>query len=413
MAALTRVSAAGRQSPDGLRRVLLIVAGGIAAYKSLELVRLLRRADIAVTAVLTQAAARFVTPLSLQALTENRVFTDLWSLTDENEMGHIELSRAADMAVVAPATADFMARAAAGFADDLASTLLLATDKPVLMAPAMNVRMWLHPATQANRAVLAARGVRFVGPEVGEMACHEVGPGRLAEPAAILAAIETCFASTARPLAGRHVLVTAGPTHEPIDAVRYIANHSSGRQGFAIAAGLRALGARVTLVSGPVVLPDPPGVDVIRVQTGREMAQACEAALPADAAVCVAAVADWRVAAPQGEKLKKEAGPPVLDLVPNPDILAALSAAGPRRPALVVGFAAETGHVRENALAKRLAKGCDWIVANAVGGESSAMGGPNNQVRLITASAEEDWPDLPKEAVAARLAARIAAALAG
>jgi phosphopantothenoylcysteine decarboxylase/phosphopantothenate--cysteine ligase len=415
MASLTDPPAAGGL-PVGTapgRRVLLIVAGGIAAYKSLELVRLLRKSGIAVRAVLTEAGARFVTPLSLQALTEDRVFTDLWSLTDENEMGHIELSRAADLIVVAPATADILARAAAGLADDLAATILLATDKPVLMAPAMNVRMWQHQATQANVVLLASRGVRFVGPDDGEMACHEFGPGRLAEPPAILAAIEKLCAEAGRSgaLDGRHVLVTAGPTHEPIDAVRYIANRSSGRQGFAIAAALARLGARVTLVSGPVALPDPAGVAVRRVETAAEMLAACMDALPADAAVCAAAVADWRIAAPAAGKLKKSGGPPALDFVANADILATLAAAGPLRPSLVVGFAAETDHLREYALAKLQSKGCDWIVANDVSADTGVMGGPSNQVHIFDASGEEAWPDLPKQEVAVRLAQRIAAAL--
>jgi len=396
--------------------VLLIVSGGIAAYKALELVRLLRKADIRVRCVLTEAGARFVTPLSLQALTEERVFTDLWSLTDEHEMGHIQLSRDAGLIVVAPASADLMARAACGLANDLATTVLLATDKPVLMAPAMNVRMWQHAATRENVARLAAHGVRFVGPDEGEMACHEYGPGRLAEPAAIFAAIEAFFTGEAdgeaQGLAGRHALVTAGPTHEPIDAVRYIANRSSGRQGFAIAASLARLGARVTLVSGPVSLADPPGVAVRRVETAAEMLTACLDALPADVAVCAAAVADWRVAAPVPNKMKKSAGAPALDLVANPDILATLSVPGPTRPGLVVGFAAETDRVRAHAAAKRIAKGCDWIVANDVGAHPGVMGGARNQVHIFDAAGEESWPDLPKEEVAARLAARIAAALA-
>ncbi len=393
------------------RRILLIVSGGIAAYKALELVRLCRRAGMAVTAVLTDAGARFVTALSLQALTENHVYTDLWSLTDESEMGHIQLSRAADLIVVAPASADILARAAAGSAGDLAGTVLLATDVPVLAAPAMNVRMWEHPATRANVALLAARGMRFVGPDAGEMACHEYGPGRLAEPPAILAAIEAFFAQS-RALAGRHVLVTAGPTHEPVDAVRYLANRSSGRQGYAIAAACAALGAQVTLVSGPVALPDLAGVTMRRVETAAEMLAACSAALPADAAVFAAAVADWRVAAPTVAKLKKQAGAPALDLVANPDILATLAAPGERRPRLVVGFAAETDDVVAHATAKRRAKGCDWIVANDVRAETGIMGGARNTVHLVTEAGVEDWPDLPKEEVARRLAERIAAALA-
>ena len=390
------------------RSILLIVSGGIAAYKSLELVRLCRKAGIGVTAVLTEAGAKFVTAMSLQALTEHRVHTDLWSLTDESEMGHIELSRAADLVVVAPASADILARAAAGLAGDLAGTVLLATDKPVLAAPAMNVRMWHHPATVANMALLAARGVRFVGPDEGEMACHEFGAGRLAEPPAILAAIEAFFAES-RALAGRHVLVTAGPTHETVDAVRYLANRSSGRQGYAIAAACAALGARVTLVSGPVALPDPAGVLVRRVETAVEMLAACEAALPADAAVFAAAVADWRVAAPSASKLKKGSGPPALDLVLNPDVLATLARPGPLRPGLVVGFAAETDDVVAHAAAKRVAKGCDWIVANDVRAETGIMGGARNRVHLVTADGVEDWPDLAKEEVGRRLAERIAA----
>jgi len=393
----------------------LIVAGGIAAYKALELVRLLRKDGFAVTALLTEAGARFITPLSLQALTENRVFTDLWSLTDENEMGHIELSRAADLIVVAPATADIIARHAAGLANDLASTVLLATDTPVLMAPAMNVRMWQHAATARNVATLAARGVRFIGPDEGEMACREHGPGRLAEPASIVAAIKTSLAAAAedgnQPLAGRHLLVTAGPTQEPIDAVRYIANRSSGRQGFAIAASLAELGARVTLVSGPVALADPPGVAVRRVETAREMLAACLAALPADAAICAAAVADWRVAEPAPGKMKKTDGPPLLDLIQNPDILAHLAAPGPQRPRLVVGFAAETDELAENSRAKLDKKGCDWIVANDVRPETGIMGGARNTVHILDRAGEDSWPDLPKEEVARRLAARIAAAL--
>ena len=398
-----------------MSRVLLIVSGGIAAYKSLELVRLLRRDGIAVTAVLTEGGAQFVTPLSLQALTENKVYSALWSLTDESEMGHIQLSRAADLLVVAPASANMLAKMAAGVADDLASTVLLATDKPVLVAPAMNHRMWTHPATQANMATLRARGVQTVGPEEGAMACNEHGFGRLAEPPVILAAIHGLLRPAAsRPLAGRHVLVTSGPTHEPIDPVRYLANRSSGRQGHAIAAALSGLGARVTLVSGPVALADPPGVTVRRVETAEQMLAACAAALPADAAVCAAAVADWRVATASDAKLKKAPGapPPALALVPNPDILATLAAAGPARPRLVVGFAAETDDMLQHAKAKRARKGCDWIVANDVRPETGIMGGDANEVHLVTAEGIEAWPRLPKSDVAARLAQRIAKALA-
>ena len=397
------------------RRILLVVSGGIAAYKALELVRLLRKAGYGVTSVLTEGGKHFVTPLSLQALTETKVYTDLWSLTDESEMGHIELSRAADLVVVAPASADILACMATGRAHDLATTVLLATDKPVMVAPAMNVRMWLHPATVANVATLRERGVSVIGPDDGVMACHEFGPGRLAEPPAILAAIEAYFepsAASPKPLAGKHALVTSGPTHEPIDPVRYIANRSSGRQGTAIAAALLALGANVTLVSGPTAQMLPAGATVHRVETAAEMLAACRAALPADIAVCAAAVADWHVE-PSAEKLKKQpgAGPPTLLLQPNPDILATLSAPGPLRPRLVVGFAAETQDVAENAAAKRVRKGCDWIVANDVRPSTGIMAGESNQVRLVTAEGAEDWPMMPKAEVAARLAARIAEAL--
>jgi phosphopantothenoylcysteine decarboxylase / phosphopantothenate---cysteine ligase len=392
------------------RRVLLVVAGGIAAYKALELVRLLRKEGCGVTAVLTAGGAHFVTPLSLQALTEGRVYTDLWSLTDESEMGHIQLSRAADLVVVAPASADILAKMAAGLADDLASTLLLATDKPVLVAPAMNVRMWLHPATAANMASLRARGVAVVGPDEGVMACNEFGPGRLAEPPAILAAIAAMLTPAERPLAGRHALVTSGPTHEPIDPVRYIANRSSGRQGHAIAAALAALGARVTLVSGPVTIPDPAGVAVRRVETANEMLAACEAALPADIGVFAAAVADWRTAHAAGLKLKKTPGgaPPDLALTANPDILTTIAAPGPRRPRLVVGFAAETHDLARHAEEKRRRKGCDWIVANSVAPGTDTMGGTENEVTLFTDAGAEAWPRLGKDDVARRLAARIA-----
>ena len=394
-------------------RILLIVSGGIAAFKSLELVRLLRKAGHGVTAVLTEGGAQFVTPLSLQALTEEKVYSALWSLTDESEMGHIQLSRSADLVVVAPASADILAKMAAGLAGDLASTVLLATDKKVLVAPAMNVRMWQHPATVANMAVLAARGVAMVGPDDGVMACNEFGPGRLAEPPVILRAIEAMLAATGS-LAGKHALVTSGPTHEPIDPVRYIANRSSGKQGHAIAAALARLGARVTLVSGPVTVADPAGVTTHRVETAREMLAACEAALPADVAVCAAAVADWHVAEAAGQKIKKQAGAnaPALTLIPNPDILATLAQAGPRRPQLVVGFAAETERVVEHATAKLARKGCDWIVANDVSPASGIMGGPTNEVHLVSAAGAEAWPRMAKAEVAARLADRIAAALA-
>ena len=392
------------------KNILLIVGGGIAAYKSLELVRLLRRGGYGVTCVLTTAGKQFVTELSLQALSEHRVFTDLFSLTDESEMGHIQLSRAADLVVVAPATANILGKMAAGIADDLATTLLLATDKRVMAAPAMNVRMWLHPATVANVGLLAARGVIFVGPDEGVMACNEFGPGRLSEPPAILAAIEAEL-SAARSLAGRRALVTSGPTHEPIDPVRYIANRSSGQQGHAIAAALAALGADVTLVSGPVALSDPPGMTVHRVETAAAMLAACEASLPADIAVCAAAVADWRVANAWSSKVKKTltGSAPSFDLVANPDILAQLSAKGSQRPALVIGFAAETDDLLANAQAKLTRKGCDWIIANDVSPTTGIMGGPENAVLLISADAVEHWPRLAKTEVASRLAARIAA----
>ena len=401
------------------KNVLLIVSGGIAAYKALELIRLLRKDGCAVSSVLTAGGAQFVTPLSLQALSEARVYTDLFSLTDESEMGHIQLSRSADLVVVAPASADLLAKMAAGLADDLASTLLLATDKPVLAAPAMKVRMWLHAATQANMATLAARGVHVIGPDEGAMACNEYGPGRLAEPPAILDAIKSLLgtessAAAPKPLAGRHALVTSGPTHEPIDPVRYIANRSSGRQGHAIAAALAALGARVTLVCGPVSIADPAGVAVRHVETAADMLSACEAALPADVAVFAAAVADWRVAKPAALKMKKTAAgkPPSLTLTENPDILASIAASGPRRPKLVVGFAAETHELAAHAEEKRKRKNADWIIANDVSPASGIMGGADNEVHLITAGGTEHWPRLAKEEVATRLAERIARALA-
>ena len=395
------------------RRVLLIVGGGIAAYKCLELVRLLRGRGIAVRPVLTEAGSKFVTPLSLAALCEDRVHTDLFSLTDEAEMGHIRLSRSADLIVVAPATADLMARAAAGLANDLATTLLLATDTPVLMVPSMNVRMWNHPATQRNLATLRADGVRFVGPEVGDMACGETGPGRMAEPAAICEAILETLSPTRGPLAGRRAIVTAGPTAEPIDPVRVLTNRSSGKQGFAIAGALAALGAEVVLVAGPVSEPTPASVRRVDVETAREMLAACEAALPADIAVCVAAVADWRPAEVSTGKTKKVAGaaPPEIQLVENPDILATLSRRADR-PALVVGFAAETETVEAHAQAKLERKGCDWIVANDVS-RPGVMGGTANTVSIVSAAGIERWEEAPKTEVAARLAARMAAALDG
>jgi len=392
------------------KRVLLIVGGGVAAYKVLELVRELRKAGVAVRPILTAAGARFVTPLSLAALAEDAVRTDLFSLGDEARMGHIELSRSADIVLVAPATADLMAKAAHGHADDLASTTLLATDKPVMMAPAMNVRMWTHPTTQRNLAILRGDGVAFIGPDDGAMACGEFGPGRMAEPAAIFQVVMSALRGSAGPLNGRHVLVTAGPTAEPIDPVRVLTNRSSGKQGYAIAGALADLGARVTLVSGPTALPPPPGVCRVDIETALEMEAACQAALPADVAVCVAAVSDWRPDAVFGVKLKKDhAGPPSVTLVENPDILAGLAAAGPRRPTLVIGFAAETNDLEFHARAKLKRKGCDWIVANDV--SEGAMGGDENEILLIDARGEERWPRAGKTQVARRLAARIASAL--
>jgi phosphopantothenoylcysteine decarboxylase/phosphopantothenate--cysteine ligase len=390
-----------------MKRVLLIVGGGIAAYKALELTRLLRKAGVGVRPILTKAGAEFVTPLSLSALAEDKVYSDLFSLTDEAEMGHIELSRSADLIVVVPATANLMAKAAGGIADDLAATTLLATDKRVLMAPAMNVRMWDHPATRRNLEQLKADGVLFVGPDEGAMACGEYGFGRMAEPEAIFAAIIAALSAGEGPLAGRKAIVTAGPTAEPLDPVRVLTNRSSGKQGYAIAAALAALGADVTLVSGPTALPAPAGVRRVEIETAREMLAACEAALPADIAVCVAAVADWRPANEDVRKIKKgEAGPAPIALVENPDILAALSK-GARRPRLVVGFAAETNDVQANAKAKLAKKGCDWIIANDVSIEGT-MGGDDNAISLVTAAGIEPWEAMSKAEVAQRLAARIA-----
>ncbi len=361
--------------------------------------------------VLTEGGARFVTPLSVASLSGDKVYTDLFSLTDEAEMGHIELSRAADLVVVAPATADLLARMAQGRADDLAATALLATDKRVLVAPAMNLRMWLNPATQANMATLAARGVLTVGPNEGDMACGEYGPGRMAEADEIVSAVENFFAARA-PLSGRRALVTSGPTHEAIDPVRYLANRSSGKQGHAIALACARLGAEVPLVSGPTAQADPAGVSVVRIESAKEMLAACEEALPVDVAVCAAAVSDWRPASPREHKIKKDGAAPELALAENPDILAHLSAAGNRRPELVVGFAAETEAVVENARAKLARKGCDWIVANDVSPETGTLGGDDNTVDLITEDGVEHWPAMSKEAVAGRLAMRIAAHLA-
>jgi len=394
------------------KRILLIIGGGIAAYKALDLIRRLKERGASVTPVLTRAAEEFVTPLSASALAGVKAYRHLFDLTDEAEMGHIELSRAADLLVVAPATADLMAKMAGGHADDLASTLLLATDKRVLVAPAMNVRMWLHPATQRSIAALKADGVLFAGPNEGDMACGEYGPGRMAEPLEIVAGVTAALGEG--PLKGRHVIVTSGPTHEPIDPVRYIANRSSGAQGAAIAAALRDLGARVSFVTGPAAVPPPTGVDVARVETAAEMLAAVVAALPADAAVFAAAVADWRVANASGSKLKKDGSgkAPALQFAENPDILAHVAGLKKGRPKLVVGFAAETDDVVAQATAKRARKGCDWIVANDVRAATGIMGGPENAVVLITGGGAEDWPRLAKDEVGRRLAARIAEALA-
>ena len=394
------------------KRILLIIGGGIAAFKSLDLIRRLRERGASVTPVLTRAGAEFVTPLSVSALAGTRVFTDLFDLTDEAEMGHIELSRSADLVVVAPATADMMAKMANGHADDLASTLLMATDTPVLIAPAMNVRMWDHAATQRNLATLRGDGIAVVGPNEGDMACGEYGPGRMSEPLEIVAAIEAALAEG--PLKGRRVLVTSGPTHEPIDPVRYIANRSSGTQGTALARALAALGAEVIFVTGPASVPPPEGVEVVTVETAQQMLEAVEAAMPADAAIFAAAVADWRVAGASDTKMKKtKGGLPKLEFAENPDILATVSQLKKNRPALVVGFAAETNDVVEHATAKRGRKGCDWIVANDVSHGTGIMGGAENDVTLITDAGAEDWPRMGKAQVAAKLAGRIADALGG
>jgi phosphopantothenoylcysteine decarboxylase/phosphopantothenate--cysteine ligase len=394
------------------KRILLIIGGGIAAFKSLDLIRRLRDQGANVTPVLTRAAEEFVTPLSASALAADKVYRDLFDLTDEAEMGHIELSRAADLVVVAPATADLMAKMANGHANDLASTLLMATDKRVLIAPAMNVRMWDHPATQRNLATLQRDGVLIVGPDEGNMACGEFGPGRMSEVPEIVAAVGAALGDG--PLKGKHVLVTSGPTHEPIDPVRYIANRSSGAQGTALAAALRDLGARVSFVTGPATVPPPFGVEVIQVETARQMQDAVKAALPADAAVFAAAVADWRVANAANQKMKKDGTGkvPALEFAQNPDILAGVAQMAEGRPGLVVGFAAETEMVEAHATAKRARKGCDWIVANDVSPETGIMGGAENSILLITSDGAEPWPRLPKAEVARRLAARIAETLA-
>ncbi len=393
------------------RKILLVIGGGIAAYKSLELIRRLRERGAQVVPVMTRAACEFVTPLSVAALSGSKVYQDLFDLTDEAEMGHIQLSRAADLLVVAPATADLMAKMATGLAGDLATTLLLATDKPVLLAPAMNVRMWQHRATQRNLATLKNDGVLVIGPDEGDMACGEYGPGRMAEPMAIVGAITDALVGG--PLRGKHVIVTSGPTHEPIDPVRYIANRSSGSQGTAIAQALVALGAQVTFVTGPATAPLPEGCKIVPVKTAEQMMAAVQDAHPADAAVFAAAVADWRVKNQTAQKIKKDGSRkfPGLEFAENPDILATISQQKQGRPALVVGFAAETEDVIGNATAKRLRKGCDWILANDVSPETGIMGGSHNDVTVITAAGAEDWPRMTKNDVARKLAAKIADAL--
>ncbi|UWS03195.1 bifunctional phosphopantothenoylcysteine decarboxylase/phosphopantothenate--cysteine ligase CoaBC [Phaeobacter inhibens] len=392
------------------KRILLIIGGGIAAYKSLELIRRLQDQGAEVVSVLTKAGEEFVTPLSVSALAGQAVHRDLFDLTAEAEMGHIQLSRSADLLVVAPATADLMAKMANGHANDLASTLLLATDTPVLLAPAMNVRMWQHPATQRNLQILLADGVACVGPDEGGMACGEFGPGRLAEPDAIVTAIGAKLSDG--PLKGQRIVLTSGPTHEPIDPVRYIANRSSGAQGTALARALRDLGAEVVFITGPASVAPPEGVEVVAVETAQEMADAVTAALPADAGVFAAAVADWRVTSASDRKLKKSKdGLPVMEFAENPDILKSVSHLDEGRPRLVVGFAAETNDVVENATAKRLRKGCDWIIANDVSPATGIMGGSENAVVLISDQGAESWPRMDKGAVARQLADRIAAAL--
>ncbi|WP_170789757.1 bifunctional phosphopantothenoylcysteine decarboxylase/phosphopantothenate--cysteine ligase CoaBC [Ruegeria lacuscaerulensis] len=392
------------------KRILLIIGGGIAAYKSLDLIRRLRERGAAVTPVLTRAAEEFVTPLSVSALAGEKVYRDLFDLTDEAEMGHIQLSRSADLVVVAPATADLMGKMSSGLANDMASTLLMATDTPVLCAPAMNVRMWDHPATQRNLAQLQADGVRFVGPNEGDMACGEYGPGRMSEPLEIVAAVEAHLCGG--PLQGKRILVTSGPTHEPIDPVRYIANRSSGAQGTAVARALAALGAEVVFVTGPADVAPPQGVKVVSVETAQQMSDAVDAALPVDAGVFAAAVADWRVASASDRKLKKTRdGLPALEFAENPDILKRVSHLETGRPALVVGFAAETDSVIEHATTKRARKGCDWIVANDVSPATGIMGGSENAVTLISDAGAEEWPRMSKDAVAEQLARKIADAL--
>ena len=402
-------------APLAGRRILLVIAGGIAAYKSLELIRRLKDRGATVRCVLTKAGAEFVTPLSVAALSGEKVHQELLSLTDESEMGHIRLARECDLVVIAPATADILARMAAGMANDLATAILLATDKPVLAAPAMNVEMWAKPATQRNVAQLAADGIRFIGPAAGDLACGEVGAGRMTEPADILARIDAILATPEQSLAGKTALVTSGPTREAIDPVRYLGNYSSGKQGHAIAAALARRGARVILVTGPTAESDPAGVTVHSVETGREMLQAVERAMPVDIAVFAAAVADWRAAEPLALKTKKTGEAPRLALIENPDILATIAKAGPKRPALVIGFAAETeadpAALIERAQQKRAAKNCDWVLANDVSPGTHVLGGPRNTVHLVSAEGAESWPTLDKRDVAERLVDRIAAAM--
>jgi len=390
------------------KRILLIVAGGIAAYKCPDLVRRLRERGCQVRCLLTKSGGEFVTPLALQSVSEEKVFQDLFSLTDENEMGHIRLSRESDLILIAPATANIIAKMAHGMADDLATTALLASNKPVMIAPAMNHQMWDHPATQENLSTLATRGVQVIGPDEGDMACGEYGMGRMSEPLQIADAVAKFF-SRDLPLEGKHALITSGPTYEAIDPVRFIGNRSSGKQGHAIALALANLGCRTTLVSGPTQQPDPEGVNVIHVEAARDMLSACQSALPADIAVCAAAVSDWRAAEQQNAKIKKAAGstPPQLELTENPDILASLSKAGNKRPALVIGFAAETENVISNATEKRLRKKSDWIVANDVSPEEGVFNGDANRVHLITASGSEDWPEMSKSSVGEKLGQKI------
>jgi phosphopantothenoylcysteine decarboxylase / phosphopantothenate---cysteine ligase len=395
------------------RSVLLIIGGGISAYKSLELIRLLKGKNITVRCILTKAAEQFVTPLSVAALSGEKIYAELFSLTDETEMGHIELSRSADLVVVAPATADLIAKMAHGLANDLASTTLLATDKKVLVAPAMNVRMWQHAATQRNIQTLHNDGILFVGPNEGDMACGEFGPGRMAEPVEIVAAIEQALSPQAKPLAGKHVLITAGPTREAIDPVRYISNHSSGKQGYAIAEAAVRLGAQVTLVSGPVNLPLPPGAGVISVTSAVDMLKAVESSLPADIAIFTAAVADWKVASVAPEKIKKQAdgNMPSLSFSENPDILKTIAGLKKARPTLVVGFAAETEKVLDHAKAKLAKKGCDLIVANDVSPEGGVFGSDKNTVHLVSVQGIESWPQMSKQDVAEKLMQKLVALL--